>query len=995
MTLQISSHLPNTQVTRGTSDILNLPNTQVTRDTSDILNLPNTQVTRDTSDESDTDSLVYEDPHIRQEFRRHVELKTVSLENYLIPYPCLNLSSKWMYQKPISDKHEGINEEEEQNISRPNSTTHSDMYAATEVYADSLCSNLSNICLDIEMPKCCESPELWNPIENGDRQLGEFSDFNQNKYEYDFVRSRVEFPSTKNLLNPDKVRDEEEDGKEAVVEDGITHTLDQQLVEGPTNVKRKQNVKKQRKKKGKFKSHKSKGNNVPKLQETKSQLTVTPRNVINDNSEVAYTSHMSKKVIRDEGSADEHALKNTIVQLAVNYLSSSKRDLSTSSYRSMLQSSKNEPEAKGKSFREDHGIGGEDENLSNDGKYVYSCDDEHIKEVLTNVEVQPIFKQYKETTNVEVQPIFKQYKETTNVINSLPRVRVADHYPVLNNNFKPQTDPLSLLNDDRNNFKPQTDPLSLLNDDRNNFKPQTDPLSLLNDDRNNFKPQTDPLSLLNDDRNNFKPQTDPLSLLNDDRNNFKPQTDPLSLLNDDRNNFKPQTDPLSLLNDDRNNFKPQTDPLSLLNDDRNNFKPQTDPSSNTTNGTPDVSRDDITLLSAKLRVLLKRYHSNNVDNNDKNTKRVSRVRRIVKTSSQGVSSSLSNGEHTEYGTSLRSARNVETFKHNNSKRNISANNRKHKKIVGVNQTNENIGFDFVLQGNDCPIIPNEFCKSSSRENHCKKVDSNMQDSRDRQTSSLSKLLSTAYKYSPGLCNRATKGKSECNVTKEDTLPNKSFERCFGEERNDEEYIENLVCSDWSTIPPHIYVSVQNNNTSICDNDSPPGYDYAKANIQEHLSNYQCETSRYKSHSSTTDKSLSSNNDKITRINSGWSQPIRRKLSIKSSPQGNSLQAGMYCYEEPTSINMNPSKETSTSEKKKKRKEMLIKLEHKMSGQPYRLHHEKTQEEIANDQVKLKILKSKDLGQQFRPLSKRSVSIPSKCEFRTVIYQSGDRCCQQP
>ena len=67
-----------------------------------------------------------------------------------------------------------------------------------------------------------------------------------------------------------------------------------------------------------------------------------------------------------------------------------------------------------------------------------------------------------------------------------------------------------------------------------------------------------------------------------------------------------------------------------------------------------------------------------------------------------------------------------------------------------------------------------------------------------------------------------------------------------------------------------------------------------------------------------------------------------------------------------------------------RREQITKLEHKMSGQPYRLHRAKNPSEMTNEMAKLMFLKNPDLGREFLRSSKRRViSIPSKRDYPAV------------
>ena len=123
---------------------------------SGILKLPNMERVDESSD-SGNESQVYEDPQVRKDNAKHLEFQTKNLENYLIPYPYLFLESNWMYQKPISDDFEETDDKDIDKEMSRTSSLESDVYAPTEIYADTSCS--SNVSLDMEMPQCCESPE--------------------------------------------------------------------------------------------------------------------------------------------------------------------------------------------------------------------------------------------------------------------------------------------------------------------------------------------------------------------------------------------------------------------------------------------------------------------------------------------------------------------------------------------------------------------------------------------------------------------------------------------------------------------------------------------------------------------------------------------------------------------------------------------------------------------------------------------------------------------
>lgn len=107
---------------------------------------------------SGEESIVYEDPQMKKNYRRKVEFETKELDNYLIPYPYLSLESNWMYQCEIMDEADSPDVAMEDEKSR--SCTPSSVYADTTIFSDTSCSSISDSeFAGVEMPRCGDSPE--------------------------------------------------------------------------------------------------------------------------------------------------------------------------------------------------------------------------------------------------------------------------------------------------------------------------------------------------------------------------------------------------------------------------------------------------------------------------------------------------------------------------------------------------------------------------------------------------------------------------------------------------------------------------------------------------------------------------------------------------------------------------------------------------------------------------------------------------------------------
>lgn len=123
------------------------------------------------------------------------------------------------------------------------------------------------------------------------------------------------------------------------------------------------------------------------------------------------------------------------------------------------------------------------------------------------------------------------------------------------------------------------------------------------------------------------------------------------------------------------------------------------------------------------------------------------------------------------------------------------------------------------------------------------------------------------------------------------------------------------------------------------------------------------------------QTISRENNRI-KLDNKYSQFLSKKTD-KSCPDKKNplLKSELYCYNEPTQLCHTSKPDLKFG--KEKRKEMMEKLEHKLSSQPYRFSLKKTKDDVINDRVKLDLLKSNNLGEKFLPRSKRSVSIPTK------------------
>ena len=114
---------------------------------------------------------------------------------------------------------------------------------------------------------------------------------------------------------------------------------------------------------------------------------------------------------------------------------------------------------------------------------------------------------------------------------------------------------------------------------------------------------------------------------------------------------------------------------------------------------------------------------------------------------------------------------------------------------------------------------------------------------------------------------------------------------------------------------------------------------------------------------------------------------KQRLTIRNSPvhtrhleDSKSYIRDLYSYTKPKLLKT-PSSQERINLSKHERLEKIKNLEEKLSGQPHRFHYAKTAEQIENDRVALLFLKAKESGFGLLPVTKKSVSIPNRCEFQ--------------
>lgn len=108
-----------------------------------VLNIPKIYLNSESSESCDNESFIYEDPYVKKEFRRQPIEKDTTLENYLVPYPHLNLELLWMFQNLLEEEENKQTTECSTTDTSEEESEISSIYAATEIYEDSLYSGVS------------------------------------------------------------------------------------------------------------------------------------------------------------------------------------------------------------------------------------------------------------------------------------------------------------------------------------------------------------------------------------------------------------------------------------------------------------------------------------------------------------------------------------------------------------------------------------------------------------------------------------------------------------------------------------------------------------------------------------------------------------------------------------------------------------------------------------------------------------------------------------